>query len=133
MSNSNGQVSFVKSMNGILSFNTGSGTIISGDTITTDNLDVTNFNTNNLQGITPSDAITLYTNSTGDIHIGSANSANYINGQVIVDNIFTSTTSTNPFIYPNTTGDITIGSSVAPIIGDYVCTLPKHLANKDFN
>jgi hypothetical protein len=132
MSNTNGQVSFVKSMNGILSFNTGSGTIISGDTITTDNLDVTNFNTNNLQGITPSDNITLYTNSTGDIHIGSANSANYINGLVIVDNIFTSTTSTNPFIYPNTSGDITIGSIVAPVIGDYVCTASNHLANKGY-
>ncbi len=71
MSNTNGQVSFVKSMNSILSFNTGSGTIISGDTITTNNLDVTNFNTNNLQGITPTDAITLYTNSTNNISLGS--------------------------------------------------------------
>ena len=84
MSNTNGQVSFVKSMNGILSFSTGSGTTIEGDSITTDiincdtlnttNFNATNLNTNNIQGINPSDDITLYTYSTGDIHIGSANS-----------------------------------------------------------
>ena len=106
MSNTNGQTSFVKSMNGILSFNTGGGTIIQGDTVTTDvincvllnaddvetinvnatttttvDLNVTNsFNVNGMQGILPTDVITLYTNSTGAIGIGSATSTTYMYG-----------------------------------------------------
>lgn len=126
MSNTNGQVSFVKSMNGILSFNTGSGIIIEGNTITTNNI-----NTDNIQGLTPSDNITLYTNSTGDIHIGSANSLNYVDGPLYVDNIFGTTTGT-AFIYPNVVADINIGSSVIPIIGNYLCTASNHLANKGY-
>ena len=141
MSNTNGQVSFVKSINGILSFNTGSGTTIEGDSITTDiincdtlnttNFNATNFNTNNIQGTTPSSNITLYTNSTGNINIGSANSLNYINGPLYVDNIFGTTTGT-AFIYPNIVADINIGSATIPIMGDYVCTASNHLANKGY-
>ena len=142
MSNTNGQVSFVKSMNGILSFSTGSGTIIEGDSITTDiincdtlntiNFNATNLNTNNIQGIAPADDITLYTNSTGNITIGSPNSLNYINGPLYVDTIFTSTTSANAFLFSTTTGDVTLGSSTIPLIGAYVCTQPTHLANKSY-
>ena len=98
MSNTNGQVSFVKSMNGILSFNTGSGTIISGNTITTDNLDVTNFNTNNIQGITPSDAITLYTNSTNTISLGNATVPTNIATLKFIGNEITSTNVITPFM-----------------------------------
>ena len=77
MSNTNGQISFVKSMNGILSFNTGSGIIIEGDSITADNINcttltTTNFDTDNIQGITPTDAITLYTDTTNDISLGNS-------------------------------------------------------------
>lgn len=141
MSNTNGQVSFVKSMNGILSFNTGSGTTIEGDSITTDiincdtlnttNFNATNLNTNNIQGTTPSSNITLYTNSTNEIHIGSPNSLNYVDGPLYVDNIFGTTTGT-AFIYPNVVSDINIGSSIIPITGNYVCTASNHLANKGY-
>ncbi len=77
MSNTNGQTSFVKSMNGILSFNTGSGIIIEGDSITADTINcttltATNFDTDNIQGITPTDAITLYTDTTDDISLGNS-------------------------------------------------------------
>ena len=141
MSNTNGQVSFVKSMNGILSFSTGSGTIVEGDSITTDiincdtlnttNFNATNLNTNNIQGIAPSDNISLYTNSTGNIHIGSANSLNYIDGPLYVDNIFGTTTGT-AFIYPNVVSDVNLGSATIPLIGAYTCTASNHLANKGY-
>ena len=42
MSNSNVTQTLVKSMNGILSFNTGGGVVISGDTIEVVNLELTN-------------------------------------------------------------------------------------------
>ena len=71
MSNSNGTQTLVKSMNGILSFDTGGGVVISGDTIVADTLDLTNLNINNIQGIAPADNITLYTNTTGNINTGS--------------------------------------------------------------
>ena len=68
MSNSNGGQTLVKSMNGILSFNTGGGVIISGDTIVADTIDLTNLNIDNIQGIAPADNITLFTDTTGDIY-----------------------------------------------------------------
>ena len=61
MSNSNGTQTLVKSMNGILSFDTGGGVIISGDTIVAENIDLQNLNIDNIQGIAPADNITLYT------------------------------------------------------------------------
>lgn len=124
-------VGYAKSMNGIVSFNDGSGTVIQDGIIITNELDATNFNTNNIQGIQPSDNITLYTNSTGDIHIGSTNSLNYVDGPLYVDNILGTTTGT-AFIYPNVVSDVNLGSSTIPIIGQYTCTQPTHLANKSY-
>ena len=142
MSNTNGQVSFVKSMNGILSFNTGSGTTIEGDTITTDiincdtlntiNFNATNLNTDNIQGTTPSSNITLYTNSTGNVTIGSPNSLNYINGPLYVNTIFNSPANTNAFLFSTATGDVNLGSPTVPLIGAYTCTASNHLANKGY-
>ena len=103
MSNTNGQVSFVKSMNGILSFNTGSGTIISGDTITTDTIDcdtmnLNNLNVDNIQGISPGNAITLYTNSTNTISLGNATVPTNIATLKFIGNEITSTNVITPFM-----------------------------------
>ena len=75
MSNSNGKQTLVKSMNGILSFDTGGGVVISGDTIVANTIDLTNLNIDNIQGIAPSDNITLYTNTTGNINLGGTTTA----------------------------------------------------------
>lgn len=125
-------VGYAKSMNGIVSFNDGSGTVIQDGIIITNELDATNFNCNNLQGIQPSDDITLYTNSTGNVTIGSANSLNYINGPLYTNTIFTTTPSDTAFLFSNTTGDVNLGSPTVPLIGEYTCTLSKHLANKGY-
>lgn len=75
MSNSNGTQTLVKSMNGILSFDTGGGVVISGDTIVADTIDLQNLNIDNIQGIAPADNITLYTNTTGNITLGATTTA----------------------------------------------------------
>lgn len=75
MSNSNGTQTLVKSMNGILSFDTGGGVVISGDTIVADTIDLQNLNIDNIQGIAPADNITLYTNTTGNINLGGTTTA----------------------------------------------------------
>ena len=78
MSNTNGQVSFVKSMNGILSFNTGSGTIISGNTVSTGvvactELDCPQINVDKIESYTVGANVSLYTELVGgSIHIGNA-------------------------------------------------------------
>lgn len=95
MSNSNGTQSLVKSMNGILSFDTGGGVVISGDTIVAGNIDLQNLNIDNIQGITPDDDISLFTDtsSVATIQLGSATTGltfidgnvAYINGTNTVD------------------------------------------------
>ena len=95
MSNSNGTQTLVKSMNGILSFDTGGGVVISGDTIVADTLDLTNLNINNIQGKAPADNITLYTNTTGNITLGQATTAiNAVNGTNITSTATNDITST---------------------------------------
>lgn len=75
-------------MNGIITYDDGAGTVISGGTVTTDTFSTTNFNCDNIQGIAAADNISLYTNTTGNISVGSsvantitidANSATNIN------------------------------------------------------
>jgi len=95
MSNSNGTQTLVKSMNGILSFDTGGGVIISGDTIVAGNIDLQNLSIDNIQGITPDNDITLFTDTSAlaTIQIGGATTGltfidgnvAYINGTNTVD------------------------------------------------
>jgi hypothetical protein len=132
MSNTNGYNTLTKSMNGIITVSDGMGTVIEDGNVTTDTINVTQFNSNNIQGIQPSDNITLYTNSTGNVTIGSANSLNYINGPLYVNSIFNSPTSSIAYLFPTATGDVNLGSATVPLIGEYTCTLSKHLANKGY-
>jgi len=73
-----------KSMNGIITYDDGSGTVISGGTITVNTLDVTNLDVNTIQGKTPADNITLYTNTTGNISLGElSTNLNTISGATL--------------------------------------------------
>ena len=162
MSNTNGQVSFVKSMNGILSFNTGSGTIIEGDTITTDTIicdtiACPQLNADALQAYTSGAPCNLYTQTSGgasSIRIGNSGITLYIDSGIAstspiycselhAANVYAGTsvnttfldtpnTTDTPYIYPFVTGAITIGSATSPIIGTRVCTNPTELANKHY-
>jgi hypothetical protein len=79
-----------KSMNGVIVISDGAGTVIEDGSITTNNFDATNFNTNNIQGLTTTDNITLYTNTTGSIDIGQL-STSTLNLKSINTNINAST------------------------------------------
>ena len=59
-------------MNGIITIDDGMGTVISGGTISTDNLALASLECNNIQGTNPSDDVFLYTSTTtGTINIGA--------------------------------------------------------------
>lgn len=58
-----------KSMNGIIVLSDGAGTTIEGGKVITNELEVTNFKVNNIQGKLPANNITLYTDTTGNVNI----------------------------------------------------------------
>jgi hypothetical protein len=79
-----GQSYMTKSMNGIVVYDDGAGTVIENGTITTNTFNTTNFNCNNIQGIAPADAITLYTDTTGNIRLGElSTNLNTISGATV--------------------------------------------------
>lgn len=65
-----------KSMNGIIVLSDGAGTTIEDGTITTNTINLTNLNIDNIQGIAPADNITLFTNTTGNINLGGITTTN---------------------------------------------------------
>ena len=79
--NSNGTETLTQSMNGIISFNDGSGTIIQNGTITTNTFNTTNLNVDNIQGIAPADNITLFTDTIGNIDLGGLTKTHILNVQ----------------------------------------------------
>ena len=71
MSNTASQQPYAtKSMNGIVVYDDGAGTTISGGVVSTNTINLQNLNINEIQGILPADNITLYTDTTGDIQFG---------------------------------------------------------------
>jgi hypothetical protein len=56
-------------MNGIITYDDGAGTVISGGTITTNTLEISSLAVNDIQGKAPADSVTLYTNSTGTVRL----------------------------------------------------------------
>ena len=90
MSNTNGTNSFNRSLNGIITYDDGAGTLIQNGTIITNNFTVQNFNALNaiisgsikcnvidsLNDLTQSDICTLFNNEVnGIIYIGCANTS----------------------------------------------------------
>ena len=138
MSNTNGQVSFVKSMNGILSFNTGSGTIISGDTVSTgvvacDELDCPQINVDKIESYTVGANVFLYSELVGgSIHIGNyatqisvdapitigtenvtTLNASTINTSIINTNTINSFNTALPsYLFPNALTDVSIADGL---------------------
>ena len=138
MSNTNGQVSFVKSMNGILSFNTGSGTIISGNTVSTGvvactELDCPQINVDDIESYTAGANVFLYKDLVGgSIHIGNAATqiivdapitigtedvsvlnASTINASIINTNTINSFDTALPsYLFPNALTDVSIADGL---------------------
>ena len=95
-----------KSMNGIITIDDGMGTVISGGTISTDDLQLTNLICDNIQGSSPSDDVYLYTNTTtGTINIGagaaaSATTIRTDNLEALTGNTINIGRSTDSLTYP---------------------------------
>lgn len=137
MSNSNGYQTLTKSMNGIITLSDGSGTIISDGTIQTVNLDVDNLNTQNITAPNLATASNVYNENTEDVNIGS--NCNLLTFRKLYTTTsagyqyLESNETSTPFAFmTNNSASITIGSNTSPIIGEYTCTSPTHLANKGY-
>ena len=114
MSNSNGTTTLSKSMNGLIVFNTGGGVVISGDTIVAGNIDLQNLNINEIQGLDPVDNISLYTNTTGSVDIGSSTTA-IVNVNANDNNILSSNS-----LYMSSTNTTSVLASTINLISNEI-------------
>lgn len=79
-----GQSYMTKSMNGVITYDDGAGTVIENGTVTTNTFETTNFNCNNIQGIAPANNISLYTDTTANIRVGElSTNLNTISGATL--------------------------------------------------
>jgi hypothetical protein len=109
-----GNNAFNKSMNGIVSLDTG-GTTIEGETITTDTVECNTINVNTANISSTINTSTIYT----DFLVNAANP--YI---TILGGIYTTSI--------NSTTSIDIGSATIPVRSAYVPVLGTDLCNKDY-
>lgn len=120
-----GNTTYVKSMNGIITYDDGAGTVIEDGAITTDNFSTTNFNatsikTNDLQSILPADAPNLYTSTTGDITLGGSGQINLGTNRLYTtgNNLLNTTTGATVDLLTTTTNNINIGKNGRINLGD---------------
>jgi hypothetical protein len=106
MPNTNGSQSLTKSMNGLIELEDGGGTVLSDGIVTTNEVI-----TNEIQGQSVNDSITLYTNTTGNIDLRTFRFGN---------NTITTTLSNllpvNLFTNQTGGGNIIIGSSASRVL-----------------
>ena len=141
MSSTIAQPSVMKSMNGVVTYDDGQGTVISGGTIQTDTLDVTNLNTQNIVAPDPGADSSLYVDDISDVYL--ANNCSTLHLRTLDLNTFTTGYGTTDFIqstdatksialFTNADNAIQIGSSTSPLISDYTCVNDYELANKGY-
>ena len=105
MPNTNGSQSLTKSMNGLIELEDGGGTVLSDGIVTTNEVI-----TNEIQGQSVNDSITLYTNTTGNIDLRTFRFGN--------NTITTTLFDTLPvYLFTNQTGagNIIIGNSLSRV------------------
>ena len=106
MPNTNGSQSLTKSMNGLIELEDGGGTVLSDGIVTTNEVI-----TNEIQGQGINDAITLYTNTTGNIDLRTFRFGN---------NTITTTLSNllpvNLFTNQLDTGNVVIGGNLTRVL-----------------
>jgi hypothetical protein len=131
----------MKSMNGVVTYDDGQGTVISGGTIETDTLNVTNLNTQNIVAPDPGADSSLYVDDITDVYL--ANSCSNLYLRTLQLNTFSATYGTTDFIqstdstkaialFTNADNAIEIGSATSPLISNYTCVNGNELANKDY-
>lgn len=141
MSSTIAQPSVMKSMNGVVTYDDGQGTVISGGTVSTQTLDVVNLNTQNIVAPDPGADSNLYVDDISDVYL--ANSCSNLFLRTLQLNTFSSTYGTTDFIqstdstkaialFTNADNAIEIGSATSPLISNYTCVNNYELANKGY-
>lgn len=142
MSSTIAQPSVMKSMNGVVTYDDGQGTVISNGTIQTETLDVTNLNTQNIVAPDPGADSSLYVDDISDVYL--ANNCSTLHLRTMDLNTFTTEYGTTDFLqstdsskaialFTNVDNNaILLGSSTSPIISDYTCVNNYELANKGY-
>jgi len=142
-----GNSTYTKSMNGIITFDDGSGTVIEDGSVVTDNFSTVNFATTNLSAdnittdsIQPiSDTnIYLFTDILAGrtLYVGDSCTTSIGGGSLVVDsatvkteNISSSLTTDAVSLYTATTGNITLGGSGKIELGQYLSVTNKTIAS----
>lgn len=141
MSSTIAQPSVMKSMNGVVTYDDGQGTVISGGTVNTQTLDVVNLNTQNIVAPDPGADSNLYVDDISDVYL--ANSCSTLHLRTLDLNTFTTEYGQTDFIqstdgskaialFTNADNAILLGSSTSPLISDYTCVNDYELANKGY-
>jgi len=113
MSSSNGTFYTQKSMNGIITIDDGQGTTISGGDITS-----TIIHTDDIQAISPSDNVYLYSNNTASVFTG-------VNSTFKSNNIQAINPADDVYLYTNSTGTIYTGFGTTLSTDDLQGTTPS--------
>jgi len=113
MSSSNGTFYTQKSMNGIITIDDGQGTTISGGDITS-----TIIHTDDIQAISPSDNVYLYSNNTASVFTG-------VNSTFKSNNIQAINPADDVYLYTNSTGTIFTGFGTTLSTDDLQGTTPS--------
>ena len=141
MSSTIAQPSVMKSMNGVVTYDDGQGTVISGGSIQTNTLDVETLNTQNIVAPDPGADSSLYVDDITDVYLAS--NCSTLHARTLSLNTFGTEYGTTEFmqydsasnaiaLFTNCDNAILLGSSTSPIISDYTCVNDFELANKGY-
>jgi len=131
----------MKSMNGVITYDDGQGTVISNGTINTQTLDVQTLNTQNIVAPDPGADSSLYVDDITDVYLAS--NCSTLHARTLSLNTFGTEYGTTEFmqydtasnaiaLFTNCDNAILLGSSTSPIISDYTCVNDYELANKGY-
>lgn len=141
MSSTIAQPSVMKSMNGVVTYDDGQGTVISGGSVNTQTLNVTDLNTQNIVAPDPGADSNLYVDDISDVYL--ANNCATLHLRTLDLNTFSTEYGQTDFmqstdgskaiaLFTNADNAILLGSSTSPIISDYTCVNDYELANKGY-
>ena len=128
-------------MNGVVTYDDGQGTVISGGSVNTQTLNVTDLNTQNIVAPDPGADSNLYVDDISDVYL--ANNCATLHLRTLDLNTFSTEYGQTDFmqstdgskaiaLFTNADNAILLGSSTSPIISDYTCVNDYELANKGY-
>ena len=137
MSNTSGQTTFTRSMNGLIDITDGAGFEASGGTVKAETLEVNSLDVQKIDAPDRTAISKVYARNTGDVLVGSLSDTLFMRDLYTTTQggiqLLETTDPAIPFAFlSNNTNDIYLGSNTSPLVSDYVCTASNHLANKGY-